>query len=136
MLVKGKIGTRNDELQIVVDEIEMLDGAKAKRQLHIKISDIMKETDLAHLRTTLAVYKGEEPICLHIGSDVGSHSCTSTLSPGAAARLAKQLNLPGPVTLVTTSYSALRSLARCIRREPATSSSLTAAWRARARRCT
>ncbi len=83
LIISGKVDMRNDEPQIICEEVEILDRVKTKRSLHIEISTKIGPEHLAGLKTLLAMYRGEEPTYIHIDGKIVSASGNyhTTISP-------------------------------------------------------
>ncbi|MCX5750011.1 MAG: DNA polymerase III subunit alpha [Candidatus Saganbacteria bacterium] len=74
VILKGRADFKNDELQVICEEIEILDRVKTKRGMHIEIPQRLLQEDISRLKTVFAVFPGAEATFLHIGGKVISAS--------------------------------------------------------------
>ncbi len=74
VLVKGKTDIRNDELQILADEIVLLEKNRKTRELHVELNQEMPAANMAHLKSLMLTFKGQDPTFIHINDKIISTS--------------------------------------------------------------
>jgi len=74
VVIKGRVDNRNEELQVICEEIEVLDRVKTKRGIHIEIAPRIRPEDISKLKSILVTYPGQERTFLHVGGKVISAS--------------------------------------------------------------
>jgi len=96
LIVKGKVESRNDEPQVIAENVEPLESVNAKRSIHIKLDPQVKQDDLSRLKTILAMFKGEEETYIHIGDKIvsASESYGTSINPALISNI-EQVTGPG-----------------------------------------
>lgn len=74
LIVKGKLDIRNDELQIICEDVEAIESEKARRTLHVNLKPGMNMDELLRIKSVLTMYRGGDSAMIHIDGKIISTS--------------------------------------------------------------
>ncbi|MFH0886709.1 MAG: DNA polymerase III subunit alpha, partial [bacterium] len=80
VVLKGKIDQRNEEWQVVVEDVESLESEEQKKYLHIDPAGKLSRENLENIRLILSQHKGTSQVFIHCDGTkvkVGDDFCAS-----------------------------------------------------------
>ncbi len=65
--IRGKVRVKDDETTIIAEEILLLDGGHAQKQLHIDLENIATTEVISQIQSIMVKHRGATPVLVHMG---------------------------------------------------------------------